>query len=76
MKILRIPKPIYDSIENHKDFTEKEKAKQIMNLCVLISFAYETKKAEVSFTLEEYAARMDKLISENYKIELVDMGSI
>ena len=83
MKILKIPKPMYDLIENHKGFTEKEKAKQIMNLCVLISFVLDnkdqiikTEKVQVSFTFEEYVERRAKLIKENYKIELVDIDNI
>jgi len=79
MKTIRIPKLIYDLIKKHKGFNEKERAEQIMNLCVLMSLAWDNKeqilktgKAELSFTLGEYAKREEEIIKDNYKIEIID----
>jgi hypothetical protein len=83
MKTIKIPKFMYDLVNNYKGFTEKERAEQIMNLCVLMSLIEDNKeqilktgKAELSFTLEEYAKRREELINNNCKVELVDLDTV
>ncbi|MBA7525323.1 hypothetical protein ES705_17474 [subsurface metagenome] len=79
MKTIKIPKLMYDLINNHKGFTEKERAGQIINLCVIEDNKEQilkTGKIELSFTLEEYAKRTEELINDNCKVEVVDVGNV